>query len=101
MIITETWQPQTQMMQVYQLNEKYLAVSVAIGKNGDYLAFAIETAGDSVDTVLASHGHKALGAFDTLWDAMCKCEEFAIEWSHGREKTKIEGCECEEMGDGA
>lgn len=65
-----------------------------VSQTDKWAVIALETDGDDVAAVLASHAHQNLGDFDTVSEAFAVCETYAANWRAGK---RTDPCECEEI----
>jgi hypothetical protein len=84
------WMQQVQYLALVRAAKRKLVIGYHLHE-GVWFALALETDGDDVTSVLASHGHKVLGKFKTQDAARLACEKFAKNWCGLPGMSK---CEC-------
>lgn len=100
-----SWVAVAQLLRVYERQgdrSTVLAVSVQLEP---LLVVAIETSyppkgslapAASAAHVFGAHGHKVVGEFESLPQALLAAEHFGLQWQLGR---SIDRCDCEEIGE--
>lgn len=92
------WFTQAQFYLLIESETQRLFVGVQPGKDGwAVLALASPKDAATADDILDNHGHKLVGQYPAVADAMKAGEAYARAWAKGHKAARVGDCACDEI----
>lgn len=97
-----TWKPVSQLVKVFEHGTDEKRILIVTVQLDPIFVVAVDAVSPTKDAdrmtlaneVLDDHGHRIVGEFDSLPQALEAAENFGLQWSLGR---PIERCDCTEF----
>jgi hypothetical protein len=99
-LLTNVWVSSATFMRLTERADG-LKLGVIVQQSGQkWFVLAVETPGEDVETILATHAHKAIGTFGGPLEAFVEGEHYAERWrDRAVSAPPLEPCACPEIGE--